>query len=263
MIRRLVQILIVTALTLGLSACFVHRSMAPLPDETKAELVSRGLKIGAPLYVRVFKLENEMEVWLKNPTGSYTLFRTYPICNWSGKLGPKLKEGDKQAPEGFYVVNAGQMNPNSKYYLSFNMGYPNAYDKAHERTGKHLMVHGGCSSAGCYAITDDAVTELFILAREAFTGGQRHFPIAAFPFRPTKQQLEQSKDHKWHAFWLNLKEGYDLFESTRRPPVAAVQDGRYMFYADMQSVPAELRENPGVQDAQNPGGFQLISGWKH
>lgn len=262
MIRRLVNILIATMLTLVLSACFAHHSMAPLPDETKAELASRGLKIGAPLYVRVFKLENEMEVWLKNAGGTYTLFRTYLICNWSGKLGPKLKEGDKQAPEGFYVVNAGQMNPNSKHHLSFNMGYPNAYDKVHERTGKHLMVHGGCSSAGCYAITDDAVTELFILAREAFTSGQRNFPIAAFPFRPTEHQLEQSRDHKWHAFWVNLKEGYDLFEATRRPPVAAVQDGRYMFFSNMQSVPAELRENPGQQDTQNPGGFQLISGWK-
>ena len=261
MIRRLPTYITLLILVLGLAACFAHRSMAPLPEETKAELSKMGLKIGAPLFVRLFKLENEMEVWLKNDSGRYTLFRTYPICNWSGKLGPKLKEGDKQAPEGFYVVNARQMNPNSKYYLSFNMGYPNAFDEAHGRTGKHLMVHGGCSSVGCYAITNDAIKELFILAREAFSKGQRDFPIAAFPFRLTPTQLEQSRNHKWHAFWLNLKEGYDLFEKHRLPPVAAVHDGRYVFFADKSGIPPEFTAHDESKKAAI-GGFQLISGWQ-
>ncbi len=263
MVNRFWQTMTLMAAALLLASCFVHHSMAPLPDETRAELAARGLKIGAPLYVRVFKLENEMEVWLKNPAGRYTLFRTYPICNWSGKLGPKLKEGDKQAPEGFYVVNARQMNPKSKYHLSFNIGYPNAYDKAHKRTGTHLMVHGGCSSSGCYAITDDAITELFILAREAFTKGQRDFPVAAFPFRPSEEQLARSAEHPWYGFWLNLKEGYDLFEKYRVPPVAAVRDGRYVFFAGQQSIPAELVAGAGGQEAAaSHGGFQLISGWQ-
>ena len=236
--------------------------MAPLPDETKAELAARGLTIGAPIYVRVFKLENEMEVWLQNSAGSYTRFRTYPICNWSGKLGPKLKEGDKQAPEGFYVVNARQMNPNSQYYLSFNMGFPNAYDKALGRSGSLLMVHGGCRSVGCYAITDDAITELFILAREAFTNGQRNFPISAYPFRLSEQQLAQSQTHPWHEFWRNLKEGYDLFEANRRPPIAAVQNGRYVFFADRQSIPPELMKDSALQGPKEQGAIQLISGWQ-
>ena len=128
--------------------------------------------LGSPLYIRIFKLEAEMEVWMQEPSGVYQLFRTYPICNWSGDVGPKLKEGDRQAPEGFYVVSARQMNPNSKYYLSFNIGYPNAYDRAHGYTGSYLMVHGGCRSQGCYAITDDAIQEFYILARDAFARGQ-------------------------------------------------------------------------------------------
>ncbi len=260
-LRGLSRGLVLLAVAVTLSSCFTHRSMAPLPDETKTELRAKGLEIGAPIFVRVFKLENEMEVWLRNVTGQYTHFRTYPICNWSGKLGPKLKEGDKQAPEGFYVVNATQMNPNSKFHLSFNMGFPNAYDKAHGHTGSHLMVHGGCRSIGCYAITDDAITELFILAREAFTKGQRDFPIAAFPFRLTDHRLAQSQSHPWIDFWRNLKSGYDLFEANRRPPIAGVQNGRYVFFADEQSIPPEQHALLTKEQAQSPEQIQLILGW--
>jgi len=248
-------------LLLGLSGCLTgtHRSMAPLPDETKAELSAKGLTLGAPVYVRIFKLENEMEVWLRNASGVYTLFRTYPICNWSGDIGPKTKEGDRQAPEGFYVVNARQMNPNSNYYLSFNIGYPNAYDKARGYTGSYLMVHGGCRSVGCYAITDDAVQELFSLAREAFTAGQRDFPVHAFPFRMTEDNLAFRGSNPWEPFWRNLKEGYDLFERNRRPPVVAVRDQRYVFFPDEQSIPPEFRLQPVSADPASP---QIISGWR-
>lgn len=221
------------ALAIGLallvSACLTHRSLEPLPDDTRADLESKGFTLGAPVLIRAFKQENQMEVWLRNASGRYGLFRTYPICNWSGVLGPKEREGDKQAPEGFYVVNARQMNPNSSHYLSFNLGYPNAYDKAHGRTGTHLMVHGGCSSSGCYAITDDAVKEVFILAREAFSAGQREFPVHAFPFRLTAENLARHHGHRWHDFWMNLKQGYDLFENTRQPPLVAHSQGRYVF----------------------------------
>lgn len=249
--KSLLKPLLAVGLALLVSACLTHRSMEPLPDDTKAELASMGLTLGARLYVRVFKLENEMEVWMRKSSGKYALFRRYPICNWSGELGPKQREGDKQAPEGFYVVNARQMNPQSKHYLSFNIGYPNAYDKTHGRTGSHLMVHGGCSSAGCYAITDDAVKELFILAREAFKAGQRDFPVHAFPFRMNEQRLAQNAGHQWSDFWQNLKEGYDLFEKTGVPPAVAVQQGRYVF----------MPEGTGKQIAAAAGNMQMISGW--
>ncbi len=224
-----------------LAGCFTHRALAPVPEDTRRDLARLGLSVGERLFVRVFKQENVMEVWVRNPYGTYTLFRTYPVCKWSGALGPKQREGDRQAPEGFYVVSARQMNPNSKYYLSFNLGYPNAYDRAHGYTGSFLMVHGGCRSAGCYAITDDAIKELFILGREAFRAGQKDFPVHAFPFRMTQAAMAAHAGSPWIGFWRNLKEGYDMFERTHVPPVVAVKDGRYVFYPSMEAIPEDVR----------------------
>lgn len=235
------------------------KALAPLPEETRAELAAKGLVLGAPLYIRLFKLEAEMEVWMRSPSGTYQLFRTYPICNWSGDVGPKVKEGDKQAPEGFYVVTARQMNPNSKFYLSFNLGYPNAYDRARGYTGSALMVHGGCRSQGCYAITDDAIQELYILARDAFATGQREFPVHAFPFRMTEEAMAFRAGNQWQAFWKNLKQGYEIFEQTRLPPLVGVKDRQYVFFADEQKVPDEFR----MANANDPLAPRLISGWQN
>lgn len=252
--------LVCLAVVLLLAACLPeqHRSLAPLPKKTKAELAASNIDVAASLFVRVFKAESQMEVWLENRAGEYTLFRTYPICKWAGDLGPKTREGDNQAPEGFYVVNARHMNPDSKYYLSFNLGYPNAYDLSHGYTGSALMVHGGCRSAGCYAITDAQIKELFILAREAFTVGQRDFPVHAFPFRMTAENLAARTGSQWEAFWANLKEGYDVFETTRRPPIAGVKDGRYVFFDAPENVPEEFRLEAASASLQAP---RLISGW--
>ena len=235
------------------------KALAPLPEETRAELAAKGLVLGAPLYIRLFKLEAEMEVWMRGPSGAYQLFRTYPICNWSGDVGPKVKEGDKQAPEGFYVVTARQMNPNSKFYLSFNLGYPNAYDRARGYTGSALMVHGGCRSQGCYAITDDAIQELYILARDAFATGQREFPVHAFPFRMTEEAMAFRAGNQWQAFWKNLKQGYEIFEQTRLPPLVGVKDRQYVFFADERTVPDEFR----TANANDPLAPRLISGWQN
>jgi murein L,D-transpeptidase YafK len=253
-IRRLLVLIICT----GLAGCLADdRALQPLPDQTKAELVSKGLALGAPLYVRIFKAESEMEVWLRRADGEYMLFRNYPICNWSGDLGPKTREGDKQAPEGFYMVSARQMNPKSVYYLSFNLGYPNAFDKAHGYTGSALMVHGGCRSAGCYAITDAAIQELFVLAREAFAAGQREFPVHAFPFRMSEENMAIREGNRWYRFWANMKQGYDAFEISRRPPVVGVRDQRYVIFLDDQFVPPEFR----VQSAGATAAGRLINGW--
>jgi murein L,D-transpeptidase YafK len=233
------RLLVVAVLLTGLGGCLFSSSKAyaPLPDKAKAELQQMGLSLGAPLYIRIFKLEAEMEVWMQKASGEYALFRTYAICNWSGDVGPKTREGDKQAPEGFYIVTAQQMNPNSDYYLSFNIGFPNAYDRAHDYTGSYLMVHGGCRSAGCYAITDAAIQELYILAREAFAKGQREFPVHAFPFHMTKDAMAFRAGNQWEDFWKNLKEGYDAFEKTKQPPVVGVKNKRYVFFADAGAVP--------------------------
>jgi len=125
-----------------------------------AEVEQRNMEKESPVLVRIFKEESELEVWKQDRTGRFALLKTYPICRWSGELGPKIKQGDRQAPEGFYTITPGQMNPNSAYYLSFNMGYPNAFDRAHGRTGAQVMVHGDCSSRGCYAMTDDQISEI-------------------------------------------------------------------------------------------------------
>jgi len=189
----------------------------------------KGMDQGAPIYVRIFKEESELEVWKEDQSGRMALLRTYPICRWSGDLGPKIREGDRQAPEGFYTITPSLMNPNSSYYLSINIGYPNAYDRANNRTGAFLMIHGDCSSRGCYAMTDEQIAEIYALARESFFGGQSSFQIQAFPFRMTPQNMARYRNSPHIAFWKMLKVGYDHFEVTRQEPKVDVCDRRYVF----------------------------------
>lgn len=200
----------------------------PLSKETLMLLGKKGMEPGAPMFVRIFKEESELEVWKQRDDGRYYHFKTYPICNWSGEIGPKQQQGDKQAPEGFYSVSAHQMNPSSQFYLAFNLGYPNAYDRAHGRTGDFLMVHGKCKSAGCYAMTDALMEEIYALARESFKGAQPSFEVHAFPFRMTDANLARFKGHKWMPFWATLKQGHDHFEAHRLPPQVAVCEKRYV-----------------------------------
>lgn len=190
-------------------------------------LSSLGLRLGAPVFVRIFKEEGELELWLEGADGRHVLFRTWPICAWSGTLGPKLREGDGQAPEGFYRVGAAQMNPRSRFHLSFDLGFPNAYDRAHGRSGSFLMVHGACVSIGCYAMGDAAIEEIYTLAAAAHAGGQRAFDVHAFPFRPEDARLAAEKASPWHAFWSELAPAYAVFERSRRPPRIDVEHGRY------------------------------------
>jgi hypothetical protein len=168
-------------------------------------------------------------VWKRARSGRYVLLKTFPICRWSGQLGPKQKQGDRQAPEGFYSVTPKQMNPNSSYYLSFDLGFPNAYDRANGADGAFLMVHGACTSAGCYAMTDDGVREIYALAREAFAGGQKAFQVQAFPFRMTAENLAKYRTDPNIAFWRQLKDGSDRFEATGQEPPVGVSGIRYAF----------------------------------
>lgn len=207
-------------------------ALKQLPAETQVLLAKSGMKQESPLFVRIFKEESQLEVWKAKDDGRYYHFKTYPICNWSGGLGPKVVTGDKQAPEGFYTVTPGQMNPNSQFHLSFNLGYPNAYDKANGRDGSALMVHGDCRSAGCFAMTDALIEEIYALARESFRGGQTQFHVHAFPFRMTEESMKRHKDSKWYGFWKTLKQGYDDFELSRVPPKVAVCSKQYLVNAD-------------------------------
>lgn len=187
-----------------------------------------GLRFGARVFMRIFKREKALELWMEGDAGRYQLFRSYPICTWSGALGPKQREGDRQAPEGFYRVGAGQLNAQSRFHLSFNLGYPNAYDRAHSRTGSFLMVHGACVSIGCYAMGDDGIEEIFTLAAAALRNGQLQFDVHAFPFRLDQASLDAESASPWHGFWSELKPAYDKFERTRLPPRIEVRDRHYL-----------------------------------
>ena len=195
-----------------------------------AELTEENLAFGAPIFIRILKEEKVLEAWV-SAGDSFMLFKTYPVCTYgSGGLGPKLREGDGRAPEGFYYVTPSRLNPFSTFHLSFNLGYPNQYDRCHRRTGSALMVHGGCASIGCYAITDAGIEEVYALADAALRNGQPFFRVHIFPFRMTPEKMREHAGSEWHGFWMNLKEGYDFFEKNgRNPPDTEVREGRYVF----------------------------------
>jgi murein L,D-transpeptidase YafK len=183
----------------------------------------------APILIRIYKEESTLEIWKQDRGGRFALLNSYPICKFSGNLGPKLAQGDYQAPEGFYDITPNQMNPNSTEYLAFNTGFPNAFDRSLGRTGSFLMVHGGCRSVGCYAMTDYAMEEIYGLVQEAFKGGQEKVQLQAFPFRMTAQNLASHAGDPNMPFWEMLKAGSDAFAATEQPPRVAVCDRRYIF----------------------------------
>jgi murein L,D-transpeptidase YafK len=197
----------------------------------RQKLPGLDMSMTSPIMLRIFKEESTLEVWKQTRSGRYALLETFEICKWSGELGPKIKEGDRQAPEGFYEITPALMNPNSSYHLAFNLGYPNKFDRSHNRTGTHLMVHGACSSRGCYAMTDQQVQDIYALARESFKGGQRSFQVQAFPFRMTAENLAKHRKSEHYEFWRMLKSGYDHFEVTKQPPKIDVCEKRYVFDA--------------------------------
>lgn len=219
------------AVALSGCAAYYPAHLKPLPAQTRALMAEKGMTEQQPILIRIFKSESELEIWKEKDDGHFYHLKTYPICNFSGGLGPKQKQGDLQAPEGFYVVDKSRLNPKSRYHLSFNMGYPNAYDRAYGRTGANLMVHGDCKSRGCYAMTDAVVEEIYALAQGALLGGQEKFQVHAFPFRMTAANLKAHNESHWYKFWSNLKEGYDYFEATRLPPLLAVCGKRYVVNA--------------------------------
>lgn len=225
------------------------RSLAPIAPQTVALMQSKGMQQSDPILIRAFKKEAEMEVWKKGSDGRYALLKTYPICRWSGQLGPKTREGDRQAPEGFYTITPGLMNPNSSYYLSFDTGFPNAVDRANGRTGRYLMVHGTCSSAGCFAMTDATIAEIYAVAREAFIGGQRSFQFQSYPFRMTAENMAKFRNDPNIGFWQNLKEGSDYFEALREEPKIGQCGTKYVFGgADAAAGSCKPRVEPEVAE---------------
>ncbi|MEO9773282.1 murein L,D-transpeptidase family protein [Roseibium sp.] len=208
-----------------------NKAKLPISASLKRKMNDLNMSSKSPILIRIFKEDSELEVWKQARDGKYKLLEEFEICKWSGKLGPKFKEGDRQAPEGFYEITPALMNPNSSYHLAFNLGYPNNYDRAHGRTGSHLMVHGACSSRGCYAMTDEQVQDIYALARDSFKGGQRSFQVQAYPFRMTPENMARHRTSPHLEFWQMLKTGYDHFEVAKTPPEISVCERKYVFDA--------------------------------
>jgi murein L,D-transpeptidase YafK len=197
-----------------------------VPVETSLRLA--GFQLGQPVLLRIFKQESELEIWLKREE-TFELFKTYPICRWSGQLGPKLMEGDGQSPEGFYEITLKQLNPNSQYHLAMNIGFPNAFDVSQSRTGSALMIHGSCVSIGCYAMTDAGIEDIYTLVEKALAANQKSISVHIFPFRMTKENLTAQASSPWISYWKNLAEGDILFQNTKRQASVSACRGRYYF----------------------------------
>ncbi|MDQ0137422.1 murein L,D-transpeptidase YafK [Neorhizobium galegae] len=207
----------------------------PLPSSILAEMQKKNMPRTSPIMIRILKEEGKLEVWKARADNRFEVIKSYDICAWSGKLGPKVKEGDRQAPEGFYNLTPAHLNPNSKYYLAINTGFPNRFDQANGRTGSNLMIHGACSSSGCYSMTDEQVLEIYAFARDAFKGGQTSVQLQALPFRMTAENMARHRDSQNYDFWKMLKTGYDHFEVTKRPPEVNVCEKKYVFNQQVDS----------------------------
>jgi murein L,D-transpeptidase YafK len=241
--RSLVRALVTSAALAGAGALLANcngedmslannaKANQPVPPKLIADMTAKDMDLQSPILVRLFKQEAELEIWKQDRSGRFALLKTYPICRWSGDLGPKVREGDRQAPEGFYAISPAQMNPQSAYYLSFNTGYPNAFDKALGRTGSQLMVHGDCSSRGCYAMTDEQIAEIYSLGRESFFGGQKSFQLQAYPFKMTPANMAKHRNNPNMPFWKMIKEGNDHFEVTKQEPKVDFCEKKYVFDA--------------------------------
>lgn len=233
-----------------------NKTERPLPDSIVAEMKAKGMDRDSPIAIRIFKEEGVLEIWKARADNRFEKIKDYRICAWSGRLGPKVKEGDRQAPEGFYPLSRANMNPYSQYFLAINTGFPNRYDAANSRNGTNLMIHGACSSSGCYSMTDAQILEIWAFARDAFKGGQQSIQLQAFPFRMTAENMARHRHSEHYEFWKMLKTGYDHFEVTKRPPEVAVCGRKYVFNQQAKgpfnptgACPADMSAPPVLEAA--------------
>jgi murein L,D-transpeptidase YafK len=265
-VRRVAFATLIAGAALGLAACDEGspvddlggmagsaRASHPLSPRLVALMQEKGVSPSSAVLIRTYKKEAEFEIWKMKPDGRYVLFKTYPMCRWSGQLGPKMAEGDRQVPEGFYRITPSQMNPVSQYYLSFNVGYPNAYDRAHGASGSSIFVHGACSSAGCFSMTDEQIDQIYAIAREAFTGGQQAIQMQSYPFRMTAENMAKYRNDPNIEFWKQLKEGADNFEVAKQDVTVGVCNRHYVFNT---TTPASHMDPAGPCPALQHDGIQ-------
>ena len=243
---RLIHTAMVIALLAGVAGCndtiesfdpskISNKVEQPLPAKILQDMAAKDMDRNSPIMIRILKEEGVLEIWKEKRNKRFEKIVEYQICAWSGRLGPKKKEGDRQAPEGFYSLSPAHLNPNSKYYLAINTGFPNRFDAANGRTGSNLMIHGACSSSGCYSMTDAQILEIYAFARDAFKGGQTTIQLQALPFRMTAENMARHRLSTNYDFWKMVKVGYDQFEVTKRPPEVNVCERRYVFNAEPES----------------------------
>ena len=257
-VNRAVALAFLASMAWAAPAAAFDKALQPVAPAIADAMKAHDMAPDAPIVMRVYKKEAVLEVWKQTRGGRYAFLQSFPICRWSGQLGPKQRAGDRQAPEGFYAISRRQMNPNSAYYLSFDTGYPNAYDRAHGGTGSALMVHGTCSSMGCYAMTDKQIAQIYALARDALAGGQQSFQFQAYPFRMSAENMARHRLDPHIDFWRQLKEGADRFEATGEEPVVSVKDGRYAFSSrtpalDARAVVFHAAEEARISKLVNDG----------
>ncbi len=229
----------------------------PLPNTPNVadfndRLRDKGVRLGSPIIIRIFKSESELEIW-KEKDDAFVLFATYPICHWSGSVGPKMRDGDKQAPEGYYTVNRTQTRHQGRWPKSLNIGFPNILDQSLARSGSNILIHGGCSSVGCFAMTNPVMDEIQNLTETAIDSGEENVPVQVYPFRMTDDNMKANAASPWFDFWANMKEGYDAFEKTHKAIAVNVCEGRYSFEpvsraADAGTLKACSPTMIGIQD---------------
>ena len=228
------------------------RAQHPLSPEMVALMEKKGVAASSPVLIRTYKKEAEFEIWKMRSDGRYVHVKTFPMCRWSGQLGPKTREGDRQVPEGFYRITPGQMNPTSQYYLSFNVGYPNAYDRAQGASGGSIFVHGACSSAGCFSMTDGQIDQIYAVAREAFSGGQQSIQMQSYPFKMTPENMAKYRNDSNIGFWRQLKEGADNFEVSKQDVTVGVCGRHYVFNTTARNLdptgPCPALQHDGIEN---------------
>lgn len=233
---------LLSSMAAGATGIYQKTVETPEPGALDLRLAAKGMLAGQPIMIRIFKAESELEVWMRK-SERFELLAIYDICNWSGSLGPKISEGDKQSPEGFYSVGVAQLHKKGRWPRSLDIGYPNTFDRMQERTGSYILVHGGCTTTGCYAMTNALMEEIYALSEAAIQGGQERIPVHVFPFRMTPQNLKAHTERPWHDFWASLKTGYDYFQRTRQPPQVAVCEKQYVVTEPGMVLPDGCMEN--------------------
>jgi murein L,D-transpeptidase YafK len=203
-------------------------SVEAVNNSLAAKFEEKGLTLGSPVFLRVYKQTSEMELWVQQGP-RYIHFKTFGICRWSGGLGPKMYEGDRQSPEGLYHITTADLIVNPRWDRAMNINYPNSFDVVNGRSGSGILIHGKCGSIGCFAIQDQNVEEVYGAVRAALFSGQAEIPVLALPFRFASVAPSVRDTLQLNEFWSDLRRADLLFERDRLPPTAWICDGRYYF----------------------------------